>query len=310
MILSLLAFSFISSLSLTILSQKYFLSKGYVDSINDRSSHSSIATRSGGVSVFLTLFLIATYNYVSGNTIFDYSIIIPLALLVIVGLYDDIYSVDFKLKFLFQIIAAKIIIDNGLIIDNIHGILGIYELNRIVAQLLTIFIIVAIINAINFIDGIDGLAISIVAIFIVLFEFFALNISPFNNVSLIIISALLPLYYFNFRKSNKVFLGDAGSLFLGGIVSIYVVYILNNEYLIKPIYDMHKILFVLSILVYPIIDIIRIFCVRIYNKKSPFVPDKNHIHHLILNKVKNHIITVVILVSMSLGITIILQGLF
>ena len=303
-------FSFICSLSLIILTQKHFLSKGYVDSINDRSSHSSIATRSGGVSVFLTLFLIATYNYVSGNTIFDYSIIIPLALLVIVGLYDDIYSVDFKLKFLFQIIAAKIIIDNGLIIDNIHGILGIYELNRIVAQLLTIFIIVAIINAINFIDGIDGLAISIIAVFIILFEFFALNISPFYNVSLIIISALLPLYYFNFRKSNKVFLGDAGSLFLGGIVSIYVVYILNNEYLIKPIYDIHKILFVLSILVYPIIDIIRIFCVRIYNKKSPFIPDKNHIHHLILNKVKNHIITVVILVSISLGITVLLQGLF
>ena len=310
MILSLLAFSFICSLSLIILTQKHFLSKGYVDSINDRSSHSSIATRSGGVSVFLTLFLIATYNYVSGNTIFDYSIIIPLALLVIVGLYDDIYSVDFKLKFLFQIIAAKIIIDNGLIIDNIHGILGIYELNRIVAQLLTIFIIVAIINAINFIDGIDGLAISIIAVFIILFEFFALNISPFYNVSLIIISALLPLYYFNFRKTNKVFLGDAGSLFLGGIVSIYVVYILNNEYLIKPIYDIHKILFVLSILVYPIIDIIRIFCVRIYNKKSPFIPDKNHIHHLILNKVKNHIITVVILVSISLGITVLLQGLF
>tara|TARA_Y100000996_G_scaffold393860_1_gene357718 strand:+ start:205 stop:1137 length:933 start_codon:yes stop_codon:yes gene_type:complete len=310
MILSLLAFSFICSLSLIILTQKHFLSKGYVDSINDRSSHSSIATRSGGVSVFLTLFLIATYNYVSGNTIFDYSIIIPLALLVIVGLYDDIYSVDFKLKFLFQIIAAKIIIDNGLIIDNIHGILGLYELNRIVAQLLTIFIIVAIINAINFIDGIDGLAISIIAVFIILFEFFALNISPFYNVSLIIISALLPLYYFNFRKTNKVFLGDAGSLFLGGIVSIYVVYILNNEYLIKPIYDIHKILFVLSILVYPIIDIIRIFCVRIYNKKSPFIPDKNHIHHLILNKVKNHIITVVILVSISLGITVLLQGLF
>jgi len=310
MILSLLSFSFICSLALIILSQKHFLSRGYIDSINDRSSHSSTATRSGGISVFLTLFLIATYYYISGNTIFDYSIVIPLAILVIVGLYDDIYSVDFKLKFLFQIIAAKIIIDNGLIIDNIHGMMGIYELNRIVAQLLTIFIIVAIINAINFIDGIDGLAISIVAIFIILFEFFALNTSPFFNVSLIIVPALLPLYYFNFRKSKKVFLGDAGSLFLGGVVSIYVVYILNNEYLIKPIYDIHKILFVLSILFYPIIDIIRIFCVRIYNKKSPFIPDKNHIHHIILNKVKNHIITVLILVIISLGVTILLQGLF
>lgn len=292
------------------MSQKHFLSKGYIDSINDRSSHSSLATRSGGIAVFLTLFLIATYYYISGNTIFDYSIVIPLAILVIVGLYDDIYSVDFKLKFLFQIIAAKIIIDNGLIIDNIHGVIGIYELNRIVAQLLTIFIIVAIINAINFIDGVDGLAISIVATFIILFEFFALKPSPFFNLSVIIVSALLPLYYFNFRKSKKVFLGDAGSLFLGGIVSIYVVYILNNEYLIKPTYDIHKILFVLSILIYPIIDIVRIFCVRIYNKKSPFIPDKNHIHHIILDKVKNHITTVLILVIMSLGVTILLQWVF
>ena len=59
----------------------------------------------------------------------------------------NIYQLDFKLKFIFQIIAAKIIIDNGLLIDNLHGVLGFYELNRIVAQLITIFFIVAIINA-------------------------------------------------------------------------------------------------------------------------------------------------------------------
>lgn len=310
MVLSLLSFSFICSFLLINLSQKYFLSKNYIDSIKDRSSHKSIATRSGGISVFLTLFLISTSYYTFGQTIFDYSIIVPLCLLVFVGLYDDIYSVDFKLKFLFQIIAAKIIIDNGLIIDNLHGVLGIYELNRIFAQILTIFIIVAVINSINFIDGIDGLAISIVAMFIILFEFFAANASPFFNLSLIIVSSLLPLFYFNFRKSKKVFLGDSGSLFLGGIVSIYIVYILNNEYLIKPIYDIHKILFVLSVLVYPIIDIIRIFCVRIYNGRSPFVADKNHIHHLILKKVKSHSITAGIIVILSLGLTLLFQGLF
>ena len=71
------------------------------------------------------------------------------------------YNIDFKLKFIFQIIAAKIIIDTGLLIDNFHGLFGIFEINRAVAQLLTIFIILSIINAINFIDGIDGLAISI-----------------------------------------------------------------------------------------------------------------------------------------------------
>ena len=78
-------------------------------------------------------------------------------LLGLIGLYDDVYNLDFKLKFIFQIIAAKIIIDSGLIIDNFHGLFGIYEINRVSAQILTIFIICLIINSINFIDGIDGL---------------------------------------------------------------------------------------------------------------------------------------------------------
>ena len=130
-----------------------------------------------------------------------------------VGIYDDIKNIDYKLKFIFQIIAAKIIIDNGLIIDNLHGVLGIYELSRVIAQLLTIFIIVAIINSINFIDGIDGLAISIVTIFLLSFEYFSLMPSPFVNVSKILIPSLIILSFFNFRKNNKIFLGDSGSLF-------------------------------------------------------------------------------------------------
>ena len=94
-------------------------------------------------------------------------------LLGLIGLYDDVYNLDFKLKFIFQIIAAKIIIDSGLIIDNFHGLFGIYEINRASAQILTIFIICSIINSINFIDGIDGLAASIVIFFISSFEFFS-----------------------------------------------------------------------------------------------------------------------------------------
>ena len=82
--------------------------------------------------------------------VYDFSFLVPLGLLMLVGLYDDVYRINFKLKFIFQIIVAKIIIDNGLIIDNLHGVLGVFELNRIAAQMLTIFFIVAIINSINF----------------------------------------------------------------------------------------------------------------------------------------------------------------
>lgn len=256
--------------------------------------------------MFLSILIVSIYYYLNRVDIYDYSLIIPLLLLLIVGLYDDVYRMDFKLKFIFQIIAAKIIIDNGFIIDNLHGVLWIYEMNRVFAQLFTVFIIVAIINSINFIDGIDGLAISIVTLFIILFELLSTLDSKFLYLSVILVSSLIPLYYFNFKEKNKIFLGDSGSLFLGGIVSIYVIHILSQEYIIKDIFDIHKILFVFSILVYPIIDIIRIVTLRLYRKRSPFVADKNHIHHILLNKLNNHsfVVSIIILICIIIFITV------
>ena len=302
--------SSINFINIIIVSQKYFLRNNYIDEINTRSSHSSLATRTGGISLFSTLFLISVYFYLTGYDIYEFSILIPLSILATVGLYDDIHGVDFKLKFIFQIIAAKIIIDNGLIIDNLHGFGGLYEISRITAQLLTVFIIVAIINSINFIDGIDGLAISNVLLFICGFEFFAVEQTTYSNLSTILIASIIPLYYFNFRKKNKVFLGDSGSLFLGGIISIYVITVLTNDYIMSPEYDLHKILFVISILFYPIIDIIRIFFLRLIKGTSPFKPDKNHIHHLILKKINNHFLATLIITSISILFLIFIQIIF
>ena len=302
--------SFILSCLIIIIAQKYFLRNNYIDKINNRSSHSSIATRSGGFSIFLSLFLISVYFYITGFEIYQFSLLVPLSITMIIGLYDDINGVDFKLKFIFQIIAAKIIIDNGLIIDNLHGFGGVYEISRITAQLLTVLVIVAIINSINFIDGVDGLAITNVILFICGFEFFALEQTSYSNLSIILIASIIPLYYFNFRKKNKVFLGDSGSLFLGGIIGIYVIRILTNDYIIKLEYDIHKILFVISILFYPIIDIIRIFFLRLLKGTSPFRPDKNHIHHLILKKINNHFLVTLIISSISILFLIFSQIIF
>ena len=295
---------------LNILFQKQFINKNILDKINSRSSHQTLATRSGGCSIFLSLFLISIFFYLNNNVIYDFSFLIPISIMLIVGLYDDIYELDFKLKFIFQIIVAKIIIDNGLIIDNLHGILGIYELSRILGQMITIFIIVAIINSINFIDGIDGLAISVITIFLLSFELFSSTSSDMFILTLIILGSLIPLYFFNFRRKNKVFLGDSGSLFLGTVVSIYVLKILSQDYYIKPEYDLNKVIFVISILSYPIFDIIRVFFLRLYRKKSPFVADKKHIHHLILDKTKKHYLTTSIIIISSLFFTILTQLFF
>ncbi len=308
--LSILLIALTINIVLSKYSQNFFLNRNFVDKINERSSHNVIATRSGGLSMFLIIFFCSIYFYLIGNEIFDFSILIPLSILFIIGFYDDIYKVDFKLKFIFQIIAAKILIDYGYIIDNFHGILGINDLNRIFAQIFTIFIIVAIINAINFIDGIDGLASSIVGIFIILYEFFSKNTSEMRTLSFLILGLLISFLFLNLKKDKKVFLGDSGSLFLGGIVSVYVLDILSSSYLIKEVFDINKILFVISILAYPIIDIIRIFFLRIIKNKSPFVADKNHIHHLILNKTNSHAKSLITLIIASLVFCIFMQLIF
>jgi len=302
--------SIILSSTIICFIQRAFLRKGILDKINSRSSHSVTATRSGGISVFLAVFTISSISYILGIELYDYSFLIPLTILTCIGLYDDIYTLDFKLKFIFQIIVAKIIIDNGLIIDNLHGFLGIFELNRIIAQIFTLLIIVALINSINFIDGIDSLAKSMVLLFVISFELFIYTQSPFINLSYIVIGSLIPLYYFNLKKNKKVFLGDSGSYFLGGLVSIYVIYVLTNSYIIKPVYDLNKILFIISILFYPIIDLIRVSILRIMKGDSPFKADQNHIHHIVNRIFENQLSTLIVLISSSIIILIIFQIVF
>lgn len=302
--------SFFLSIITSYYCQKIFLKQKVFDKINLRSSHTSVATRSGGLSIFIVLIIISIYFYLYGIELFNFSILIPLSIVFLVGIYDDFYGVDFKLKFLFQIIVAKIIIDNGLIIDNFHGFFGVFEINRVLAQFVTIFIIISIINAINLIDGIDGLLISISLMFIISYELFASVNTDFYFLSLIIITSLIPLYYFNFRKTKKIFLGDSGSYLLGTLVSIYVLNILSPWYRIIPMFDINKIIFIISILIYPIIDVIRIFIVRMYRNKSPFHPDKNHIHHLVLAKTNNHFKTTLLLILCSLVFIIFIQLIF
>ena len=277
-------FLFLLSIFFAFIIQKIFIKYRKFDDFNHRTSHSSLATKTGGISLFLSLFIFSTIYYLRGIEIFDYSILIPISIMFIVGVYDDLYNADFKLKFLLQIIVAKIIIDQGFVIDSFHGIFGIYELPRIFSQIFTVFVFLIIVNAINFIDGIDGLAITEVIKTILIIELISVEKTPLYIIGLMVILSLIPLYYFNYKKNNKIFLGDGGSLLLGAFVSIYIFYILSENYTTKPFFNLNKALLSILIIIYPLIDLLRVFIIRIYNKKSPFIADKSHIHHLIIKK--------------------------
>ena len=278
----------------------YFTRLQKFDAINHRSAHTVKATKTGGMAVFLTLFLFSIYYYLNAAQIFDFSLLIPLSIIFLVGVYDDFYNANFKLKFFLQIIVAKILIDQGFVIDDFHGVLGLNEIPRLASQIFTVFVFLVIVNAINFIDGIDGLAITEAIKVILLVEFFSTEPTPVHALGLITAVSLLPLYYFNFKKDYKVFLGDAGSLFLGTLIAIYLFHVLGPQYQLKSTFVANKPLLAMSLIVYPLVDLLRVFIIRIRNKKSPFSPDQNHLHHFLAKRGIPHFAIVLILLFISL----------
>ena len=276
--------------------QSLFIYKKKIDKVNHRSSHSALATRSGGVSIFSTLFIISVFYYFQGIELFDYSLFIPFGILFLLGLYDDLYLVDFKIKFFMQIIIAKILIDQGFVITSLHGLFGIFEIPWILAQIITVIFFVIIVNAYNFIDGIDGLALTETTKNL----FFFILVLPSKDelffLCQFIIFIIVPLYYFNYRKEKKVFLGDAGSLLLGGVNMVLILHILNPN-TILPNISLNKTLFALAIILYPLFDLLRVVYIRLKNNRSPFVADKNHIHHWFIDRGFSHFITTIIICS-------------
>ena len=158
--LQLIFFVIVLSLILSYTIQRIFIHFNKFDNFNYRSSHTTLATRTGGMTIFISLLLVSLHYYFKKIEIFDYSLFIPLGIMFIVGVYDDFYDANFKLKFFLQIIVAKIIIDQGYVISNFHGFMGFNDVPWVFAQITTVFVFLIIVNAINFIDGIDGLVIT------------------------------------------------------------------------------------------------------------------------------------------------------
>lgn len=293
--LNILFFTIILSIFLHFFIQKLFIKYNRFDDFNHRSSHKTLATRTGGIGLFLTLFLISLFYYFNKSVLFDYSLFIPLGIMFLIGVYDDIYYADFKLKFFLQIIVAKILINQGYVITNYHGLFGLFEIPWILAQLSTIFVFLVVVNAINFIDGIDGLAVTETIKIILIIEFFSESYTSLAPIGFLVITSILPLYYFNFKNENKVFLGDGGSMFMGTIIMIYGLYTISENYFFKPEITINKTLFLILVLLYPLADLFRVFLKRILKRKSPFVADKSHLHHIINEKLNSHLFSTLLI---------------
>ena len=293
--LSIIILALVSSIVFHTATQYIFIKLKRFDDFNHRTSHKTVATRSGGISIFCSLFLISLIYYFLKIELFDYSLFVPLGILFIIGVYDDLYQADFKLKFLMQLIVAKILIDQGYVITNLYGFLGINEIPWIISQFFTGLTFIIIVNAYNFIDGIDGLAISETLKNLCFFLFLLPPNDSFYNLAYVLVFISFPFYFFNLKKRKKVFLGDAGSLFLGGVNIVFLFHFLNPNTTVNIVIGIKKILFAAILLSYPLIDLTRVVIIRIINRRSPFTADQNHIHHWFISKGFSHIKTTLII---------------
>lgn len=263
----------------TIVAQKINLT----DKPNERKLHLVPIPLIGGISISISVIIITMLNLNSliiGKE--QIAVIVSSLALLIMGVIDDKYDINAKYKLLFQLFCAFVIAASGNRIDSLYGLFGVHELNDFFQYSLTIIVICGTVNAFNLMDGIDGLAgeLSIIG-----FSFSAFCAFLLNDIGLLLLfvsflGALLGFLKFNFSK-KKIFMGDAGSLFMGSMLIGFGIYFLNHNDN-RVLSDKLLIEAFIGLFALPVLDSLRVYLGRIKKGNSPFKADKTHLHHLLL----------------------------
>ena len=260
--------------------------KKLFDEPDERKVHKNVIPTLGGLGIFAG-FIIATLMGVPSGITSELQYFVAAATVIFfLGIKDDILILSASKKFIGQLIAAGIIIKfGGVQITNMHGFLGVYEIPRVASIVLSILTIVVITNSFNLIDGIDGLAGSLGLLTTLVFGtyFFYAGQLTYAVMAFALAGSTIGFLIYNFSPA-KIFMGDTGSLLLGLINSILVIKFINvagNPVSNIPLEAAPAIGF--SILMIPLFDTLRVFGLRILDRRSPFSPDRTHVHHFLLD---------------------------
>lgn len=180
--------------------------------------------------------------------------------------------------------------------------MGIHELPEMFSLLLTYLTIIVVINSFNLIDGIDGLAgtLGLMSSMIFGLYFLQINQPAYSILAFSLAGSLAAFLIFNFQPA-KVFMGDTGSLMVGLVNAILVIKFIMVANLPETPYPIIASPAVsVAILAIPLMDTLRVFAIRIFHRRSPFSPDRNHIHHLLLDRGYSHRFISLMLVSVNL----------
>lgn len=268
-----------------------------------RKIHNPYIPRLGGVAIFisfiLTLLLALDHPLLPLNCIVASCVII-----FTIGIQDDLTGLGHRAKFAMQLIAATLLVIPGSIrLSNLQNLFGLYELAHVPNIVLSILFIIFIVNAFNLIDGIDCLAaatgIFTNLVFFMLFIY--LRQYEIATVSLAMVGAILGFLKYNISPA-KIFMGDTGSLLIGLVTAVMAIKFIevSNSSRINCHFEVTSSpSLVLAILIGPVADTMRVFLLRLAKRQSPFLGDRNHIHHRITELGFTHLQTTAILIFIN-----------
>ena len=287
--------------------------KGFLDLPgNPRKIHKRAVPTVGGVVIFAALLINVFFWLALGPAptleIFRASSALGASTVIIflLGLKDDIAGVAPAKKLLVHLAVGLILISfGGFKINTFGGLFGVEAVPEALSLFFSLFVYIVIVNALNLIDGIDGLAAGYSVIAMSAFGFWFLNTgqTSFAIVALTMAGAMTGFLVFNFAPA-KIFLGDSGSLLLGLMAYAMATHVINTPQNQVPEAwnGISKPVIAMSILAYPLVDTLRVFCLRAARGISPFNPDRNHLHHRLMMRTRSHSKTSMFVYIFSLSI--------
>ena len=270
-----------------------------IDIPDSRKQHNNPKVRLGGIAIFLGFIISYLVLLGLGNNYLSYPLsdkriqimLLGATLFFILGLTDDLFDLSPIKRLILQFSIASFIVSKGIIFNSLdfsifNKVFPILPINKIVGFPLTVFWIVSITNSLNWIDGLDGLAAGVSII--TALGFFIISLIN-NNLYCCFLSCILIGSCLGFLKYNRypsiILMGDGGSYFIGFVISFLGIFVSFT-----PVNAYNSTLLISTLILISLFlgDMIFVISKRIRSGKSPFYPDRNHLHHRIINNGLKH----------------------
>lgn len=282
-----------------------------VDNPNERKLQRVPVPVIGGTAVFAGILVAMVVAIAAFRFHFLWMGLVAMALMWMIGTWDDLRDIPAMFRFLVEIVLVWMLITfGGTGIDDFHGLWGLQDVSLYYALPLSIVGGVGIINAINLMDGVDGYCSGFCTVASLLFSvvFFVSGDVAMGCFALVCAGALMPFILHNvFGTSTKMYIGDGGSLMIGTALTVFVFGVLSKESMcsVLALRGLGLVPFTLAVLAIPIFDTLRVMGARIMRGRSPFLPDKTHLHHLFIEMGFSHAGTTVSIIFLNLLIVLI-----